>query len=187
LIDNKKRRDFLKQAGTVWGATLLASEIPVIALAASRAREQQQSFAVLSPSEALELEAIAARIIPTTDTPGAREAGAIWFIDQALAASLADALPALRQGLAALQKGVDGPFANLDEVAQDSVLRQHEDSAFFSLLRFLTVAGTFAMPELGGNRDHVGWQLLGFDHRHAWTPPFGYYDAGENNPQEDNQ
>jgi hypothetical protein len=23
----------------------------------------------------------------------------------------------------------------------------------------------------------MGWDLIGFDHRHAWAPPFGYYDA----------
>jgi hypothetical protein len=23
----------------------------------------------------------------------------------------------------------------------------------------------------------MGWKLLGFDHRHVWAPPFGYYDA----------
>jgi hypothetical protein len=36
----------------------------------------------------------------------------------------------------------------------------------------------FAMPAWGGNRDGAGWALLGFDSRHVWQPPFGYYDAG---------
>jgi hypothetical protein len=35
----------------------------------------------------------------------------------------------------------------------------------------------FAMPSWGGNRERAGWALLGFDNRHAWQPPFGYYDA----------
>jgi hypothetical protein len=36
----------------------------------------------------------------------------------------------------------------------------------------------FALPSWGGNRDLAGWALLGFDSRHAWQPPFGFYDEG---------
>ena len=41
-------------------------------------------FDFFTPEEAVEVEAIAARIIPTDDTPGAREAGVIYFIDRSL-------------------------------------------------------------------------------------------------------
>ena len=41
-------------------------------------------FEFFTPEEAAEVEAIAARIIPTDETPGAREAGVIYFIDRAL-------------------------------------------------------------------------------------------------------
>jgi hypothetical protein len=34
----------------------------------------------------------------------------------------------------------------------------------------------FALPKYGGNRDHVGWQLIGFPDQHIFQPPFGYYD-----------
>jgi len=34
----------------------------------------------------------------------------------------------------------------------------------------------FALPSYGGNRDGIGWTLLGFDDTHAYAPPFGYYD-----------
>ena len=175
-MEDHRRRDFLKAAGSIWGSTLLASQIPAIALAASQARDQGR-FRTLSPSEAGELEAIAARIIPTTDTPGAREAGAIWFIDEALAGTMAELRPVLSEGLAALQADGKQRFSTLTETAQDALLKRHETTVFFGQMRFLTLAGTFAMPGHGGNRDHLGWQLLGFDHRHAWAPPFGYYDA----------
>jgi gluconate 2-dehydrogenase gamma chain len=39
-----------------------------------------------SPAQASEVEAMAAQIIPTDDTPGAREAHVIYFIDRALSA-----------------------------------------------------------------------------------------------------
>jgi hypothetical protein len=32
------------------------------------------------------------------------------------------------------------------------------------------------MPKYGGNHDKAGWKLLGFEDRHVWQPPFGYYD-----------
>ena len=34
----------------------------------------------------------------------------------------------------------------------------------------------FSLPEYGGNRDGVGWKLLGFEDQHVFQPPFGYYD-----------
>ena len=44
-------------------------------------------------------------------------------------------------------------------------------------MRMLTLCGMFALPSWGGNRDEAGWKLLGFEDRHAWQPPFGFYDA----------
>jgi hypothetical protein len=32
------------------------------------------------------------------------------------------------------------------------------------------------MPEYGGNREGLGWKLIGFEDRHIFEPPFGYYD-----------
>jgi hypothetical protein len=29
---------------------------------------------------------------------------------------------------------------------------------------------------LGGNRDEVGWKLIGFEDKFHFEPPFGYYD-----------
>jgi hypothetical protein len=69
-------------------------------------------------------------------------------------------------------------FSDLDESDQDKYLHSQEDSEFFGLVRFLTVAGFFSMSKYGGNRDDIGWKLLGLDSQHhGWQPPFGYYDA----------
>ncbi len=38
--------------------------------------------------------------------------------------------------------------------------------------------GFLGNPSYGGNRDHVGWKLIGFEDRMAFQPPFGYYDGG---------
>jgi hypothetical protein len=42
-----------------------------------------------------------------------------------------------------------------------------------------TAAGMFANPAYGGNRDKIGWKLLGFEDRYIWQQPFGYYDRDE--------
>jgi hypothetical protein len=42
----------------------------------------------------------------------------------------------------------------------------------------LTIMGVFCLSKYGGNRDNVGWKLVGLDGPPgAWTYPFGYYDA----------
>lgn len=136
----------------------------------------------LDAAAAADIEAVTARIIPTDDSPGAREAGVVWFIDRALAGFMAPAAGLVAAGIAGLNEAADARssgarFADLPPAAQDAVLRAHDQEPFFGLVHFLTLAGMFALPAHGGNRDHIGWELIGFEHRHAWTQPFGYYDG----------
>lgn len=179
------RRAFLRTAGTAAGTSWLALQFPgllAVAEAAAAARDAGAALVHLAPAEAAALEAIAARIIPTDETPGAREAGVIHFIDQALGDFMADAAGALRAGIGtvdslAAEADEGKRFADLGPQGQDAILLTIEETPFFGLMHYLTVAGMFSLPSYGGNRDHLGWQLLGFDHRHGWAPPFGYYDA----------
>ena len=63
-------------------------------------------------------------------------------------------------------------FASLDGVRQDHVLAGLENGeikyadgdgkAFFEMILANTIEGFFADPIYGGNRDMVGWQLIGF-------------------------
>jgi gluconate 2-dehydrogenase gamma chain len=179
------RRSFLRMSGVAAGSAWLAvqaSGLLAIAEAAAAARDAGAGFLHLSPREAAGFDAIAARIIPTDATGGAHEAGVVHFIDQALGDFLAGAADDLRAGLASLDaQAMDAHegerFAGLPPEAQDEALREIETTTFFELMHFLTVAGMFALPAHGGNRDYLGWQLLGLSHRHAWAPPFGHYDA----------
>jgi gluconate 2-dehydrogenase gamma chain len=153
--------------------------------AAQQARAEGGAFRHLATDEAADLAAIAARIIPTDDTPGATEAGVVWFFDQALGTFYAPRAAELRAGLAALNQDIErtagvGRFALLAPDAQDRILGAHDQTPFFAEVRFLTLAGLLTLPQYGGNRDHAGWKLIGFEHRHAWLPPFGYYDAQAN-------
>ena len=183
---NSSRRAFLSTSGTVLGGSWLAWSLPTILATADLACQAHQDgapFEVLTASEAIELEAIAAQIFPSDDTPGAREAGVIYFIDRALHTFRADDQAPLREGLADLAAQVHAthpgtpPFSALPDAQQIEALRAIEETDFFETVRAMTIAGMFAHPSYGGNRDKIGWHLLGFDDKHAWQPPFGYYDA----------
>ena len=136
----------------------------------------------LEADEAEEFAAIAARIIPSDETPGATEAGVIYFIDRVLGGERSELLTELRSGLTELQNYAAASyggtnFSDRPAAQQDALLRSIEDTSFFNSIRYLTIAGMFSSPALGGNRNQVGWELLGFEDRHAWMPPYGYYDG----------
>lgn len=52
-----------------------------------------------------------------------------------------------------------------------------ENTSEFGLLRTFTLIGFLSDPADGGNRDKVGWKLIGFEDKFYYQPPFGYYDA----------
>ena len=172
------------------------------------------------------VEAAMARIIPTDDTPGAREAGAVDFVDRYLSGiGYIYALPdgsgfeqltgrranAWQQrvelarskyvaGIAELDRLCHerhgSYFVDLDDQRRDEMLRTIERSGseaaerawrdtpaiayggpvepalqqtnaeadldFFNLLVTHTRQGFLADPIYGGNRDRVGWQVIGF-------------------------
>lgn len=180
------RRSFLRQAGAAAGAAAIGISLPRF-LSAARAAEEARlglgSLTSLNRDEAVEIDAIAACVVPTTDTPGAREAGAIYFIDSVLGTGRPDLLEPIRAGLADLQaraRLAEPPaqkFSELEEASQVALLIEIEKSDFFSKIRLLTLAGMFADPSYGGNRDRIGWGLIGFEGHFGTQPPFGWYDA----------
>lgn len=138
-----------------------------------------------TPEQAADVEAITARIFPTDDSPGAREAGVINFIDRELVTFPPGQKKAFMDGLAQFEKDVakrhpGKRFAALTETQQDAFLKRIEDAEFFGNVRFATIAGMFALPKYGGNRDYLGWQLIGQDRAFEHKPPFGWYDRPEN-------
>lgn len=180
------RRQFMVGSASLARGSLLVLSMPAILTAcreAEQARSSGAEFKNLTPEEGAELAAMAARIIPTDETPGATEAGAIYFMDNVLGdEQRTEVLASLRDGLREMQYQVavdysESYFHLLDEVRQDEVLTTIETTPFFNTVRYLTLAGTFTMPQYGGNRDDMGMQLIGMERRMAWAPPFGFYDA----------
>ncbi len=179
------RRAFLRQTGIAARNSLIVLSLPAImssSAAASEAMLDKSAFKILGSEEAREFAAIAARIIPTDETPGATEAGVIYFIDNVLGTSRTEALEPMRAGLASLQASAQSSygsasFSALTPEQQDALLVSIEETEFFGTMRYMTIAGMFSLPEYGGNRDYAGWKLIGFEHKHVWSPPFGFYDA----------
>jgi gluconate 2-dehydrogenase gamma chain len=177
------RRSLLQLAGWL-GVSLAVSDWEVLAAALHHepGNAAEAGPSLLDSGELTDLEALTAQIIPTDSTPGAREAGVAHFIDRALASFMAPLAAQFVAGLKGLRNEVrsrypeGGSFANLSPGQQIEYLASIERSAFFASLRLLTVLGMFSNPSYGGNRNEVGWRLLGFQNDHAYSPPFGHYD-----------
>ena len=123
------------------------------------------------------LEAIVSRLIPSdANSPGALEAGAARYIDRALAGTLSPTREAYRSGLAALDRYAQSSrgktFRDLSPTDRDSVLIDVEtgaatgftgsSAAFFAMVLSHTHQGTFGDPYYGGNREFIGWDLIGY-------------------------
>ena len=200
------RRTFLTRGAAGLSATWLATHWPAMVSAADHAHSAVASaippkFEFFTPEEAAEVEAIAARILPSDETPGAKEAGAVYFIDRALVTFAVDTQKIYREGLPAIQAHVKELFPGVQKFSaatteqQDAVLeslsktdgklpprRRNRNGGipqpFFETLRYHTIAAFLIDPDSDrrGNRDGVGWKLIGREREHMFQSPFGFYD-----------
>lgn len=185
MHSDSSRRAFLKLGAQLLGGAYLTTHMSAIMAAAREASElaPDAPWQVLSVPQARSLAAMADQIYPPDDSPGAAEIGAVRFMDVALGGFMAGALPLVQAGLAGLDQQVVRPngqgagFADLEFDQQTLALQAIETGPFFATVHFLTLAGVFALPEYGGNKNAEGWRQIGFERRHVWHPPFGYYDA----------
>ncbi len=201
---NPARRDFLLRIGGAAGAAWITAQWPGMLAAAQHAHaaacaNPAPAFEVLTPEQAKEIEAISSLIIPTDELPGAREAGVVYFIDRALQTFAADAKPAYAQGLADLNRMAGEMFPGIDRFSaatpaqQEKLFARLEEESqtgqgtnrrrfsasgvnFADTIWFHTLAGFLVDPEGGGNRDYVGWKVIGRDPAHSFSPPFGFFD-----------
>lgn len=190
--NRKSRRSFLLASVTGLPAAWIAANYPGILAAQEHARlavkaGQPPQLAFFTEAQAAEIEAMAAQIIPTDESPGAREAHCLYFIDHALATFAKADQPAYVQGLQDLQSKTQQLFRNaakqdaarfsaLSPAQQIQLLTAIEKTPFFKTVRTHTVLGFFSRPVHGGNYDKVGWKLIGYDDSLNHKPPFGYYD-----------
>ena len=202
MHESVSRRNFLLQTGTGLSAAWISAHWPALLSASTHAHNAAKAaappkFEFFTPEQAAEIDAITARIIPTDETPGAREAGVVYFIDRSLGTFSADEQKTYREGLPELQARVTEMFPGAQKFSaatpeqQDEVLHSFDEHAassrrpfrarpgaqsFFETLRQHTIAGFLIDPDYAGNDSGVGWKVIGREREHMFQAPFGYYD-----------
>lgn len=152
------RREAIRRAALLLGVAISPSLLAG-ALGAAPAG-MQLSVPRLGAERLATLAAAADRILPRTDTPGARDAGVPAFVELMFAEYLtADERRRLADGLADLQKRATAAhgraFAALAVAEQDALLKtlaaeaQDQARGFFQQLRELTVVGYFTSELVG--------------------------------------
>lgn len=180
------RRGFLAATSGIAGGLWLSLHWRAVEAAAHDAHtaattDSKPTFAWLTPAEAADTDALCACIIPSGETPGAREARVVVFIDRALNSFFAEQAAEFRTGLNGVQKKFSSanggkPFSSTSAEQQIAFVHTIDTSHFFTQLRFLTIVGLLSSSKYGGNFGGSGWKVLGFADQHAFVPPFGYYD-----------
>ncbi|MDP2142080.1 MAG: gluconate 2-dehydrogenase subunit 3 family protein [Gammaproteobacteria bacterium] len=182
------RRNLLKGVGLTGAALMTAGSASVMAQTpAIPARIRvTEALETLTAAESAALDAMCSRILPSDDgTPGAHEARAVHYIDRGLTSAMAASREQYAVGLAALDTyamQVGGKeFCLLTADQQDSIIDAMTrnaipefpmlGTAFFNTVRTHTIDGTFSDPYYGGNRDFVGWDLIGYPGVRAVSSP----------------
>lgn len=142
----------------------------------------EQALQALDAEQAQTVTAIFERMFPADAAgPGATEIGAATYLDRALAGAYRADLDTYRLGLAqvnvASRQRTGQSFAAASGDEQDALLRTLErgelpnwvsppQQAFFAKLRAHLQEGLFSDPMYGGNREKLGWRVLG--HPGVW-------------------
>jgi gluconate 2-dehydrogenase gamma chain len=145
------RRQALQALGAPAIAPLLASFHPLVPVEEGGFKPR-----LLEPGELETVTQLAERIVPETDTPGARRALVHQYIDFVLARGAAERRDRFRDGLAWLDRRCQAlfgaAFAGLDAARQDQMLERlaaspsseaPDGTAFFALAKQLTVEGYY--------------------------------------------
>jgi hypothetical protein len=126
------------------------------------------------------LKAVVNTIIPPDDFPAGWEAGVGDYLLQQFTRDLQPIVSDYQQWLGALNDeacAVHGKvFAEISSEAQTELLAEIEQgqiqvqwnidaAAFFQLIVAHCAEGFYANPENGGNKDGIGWQMIGFEVR----------------------
>src|SRR3954453_6936433 len=103
---DRSRRKFLLESltgvGAAWAVANYAGIEEAYAFVQQSAKPGAASLAFFTAAQAADVEAMAAQIIPTDSTPGAREARVIVFIDRILNTFEKEAQPDYTKGLGEL-------------------------------------------------------------------------------------
>jgi gluconate 2-dehydrogenase gamma chain len=155
------RREAIRRAALLAGVVLAPEWLMAVDQAAGPAAQGSR----LTPAHAAIAGAVADRILPRTDTPGAADVGVPAFIDLLYSGYMT---PAERQMLTDGLNAVDAAarsahgrgFIILPADQQDALLRtiaraeEGKDQGFFRLIRSATILGYFTSEPVGRNVLH---------------------------------
>lgn len=167
-----KRRSFL------FSLAALASAPPAELL--PRLRAAVAAPAPLSETEKEVLGQFCEQLVPADEFPGARELGAVEFIERLLAEAHPEWTEVYRAGLRATdlssRRRFQQPFAELPFERQTELLKLMEQGelesedwngvsqqSFFGTVLSHTMHGCYAHPQWGGNRGKRAWEMIGYD------------------------
>lgn len=167
------RRTFVE-----WGLALASGALGLLGLGCrSRGRREAPPAGPIPSDLDAILEAATSRMLPSSDGPGAREAGVMEYLRGALGLPVYRAhrrrlLEGARRLEATARRDWGQGFTSLPPQEQDRAILHlqagREDDASFDGERFvhdllsLTLEGFLGDPIHGGNRGEVGWEFIGY-------------------------
>jgi gluconate 2-dehydrogenase gamma chain len=171
VMTKLNRRDFIQSASLAFGSILLFPSC----------LKQNGIYRIFTPEEALCIIAICEQIIPKDESPGATDAGVIYYIDKQLSGVFHYDQETYRNGIKNLQeyctKKHTKLFENLTFDEQTKLLimlesnqlnetewQQGKPSDFFNLVRSHTMQGFYGSPIHGGNKNYMSFEMLKIDY-----------------------
>jgi gluconate 2-dehydrogenase gamma chain len=154
------RREAIRRAALLAGVVVSPRWLAAVEGRPLATVQAQAPARYLTPAQFALVTAIAERILPRTDTPGATDVGVPAFIDLLYGEFMTDAeRELLTGGLAAVEAAAasthKAPFPSLGPGRQDSLLREiaeaeeGRDTGSFRLMRAATVLGYFTSEPVG--------------------------------------
>jgi gluconate 2-dehydrogenase gamma chain len=195
MTDDVSRRGFLKAVASGTALLVLRRVDGGVTLSKAMAAEMASSgHKFFDEHQWATVEALTAQIIPTDQYPGAKEAGVVNYIDIALATAYSEQQATYVQGIKGVDQSAEAMFGKdrfIDLTAQQQIALMEAmeadeapgeiwaelpaSSFFFDCLLTHTFEGFYADPSYGGNKDYVGWALVGFpgpSQPRGYSPPF---------------
>ena len=165
------RRDFIKTASLAFGSVLFFPSC----------LKHNSTYRFFTIEEANCIIAICEQIIPKDKSPGATDAGVIYYIDRQLSGVFNYDQETYRKGIKNLQSYCSGKFGKTFDLIipadQIKVMKMMESnqinesewpkskpSDFFNLVLSHTMQGFYGSPIHGGNKDYLSFEMLRIDY-----------------------
>jgi len=165
------RRDFIKTAGLAFGSVLLFPGC----------LKQMGSYRFFTPQEADCIIAFCEQLIPKDQSPGATDAGVVFYIDRQLASVFNYDQDTYRNGIKNLQDYCTNTYKSaFEKLSSDDQIKiltamesnqisedkwpKQKPSDFFNLVLSHAMQGFYGSPIHGGNKDYMSFEMLRIDY-----------------------